>query len=69
MSTQKFEIPAAPQAPKSIRISLPAALLAEIEELAIIGGIEPTAVIEHAVAFALATRKSKRTRTKRTITA
>lgn len=68
MSTQKFEIPAAPQAPKSIRINLPAALLAEVEELAIIGGIEPAAVIEHAVAFAFATRKPKRTRIKKEIT-
>jgi hypothetical protein len=68
MSIQQFEIPIAPQPPKSIRISLAAELLAEIEKLAVTSGIEPAAVIEHAVAFAFATRKPKRTRTKRATT-
>ena len=67
MRTTQFEIPAAPKPPKTIRITLPAELLAEVESLASTSGIEPTSVIEHAVAFAFATRKAKRTRAKRTV--
>lgn len=66
MRTNKFEIPTAQQPSKSIRITLPVQLLAEVESLASISGITPVAVIEHAVAFAFTTRKAKRTRTKRT---
>ena len=56
----RFEIPAVAQPPKSIRITLPATLLSEIEVLATTNGIEIATVIEHAVAFAFATRKAKR---------
>jgi hypothetical protein len=67
MRKLQFEVPVAPQPPKAIRIILPKELLHEVESLASINGVDLATVIEHAVIFALATRKSKSTRTKRTI--
>ena len=62
----RFEIPAAPRSPKMIRITLPAELCDEIDNLADVNDIAKATVIEHAVAFAFATRKPKRTRTRHT---
>lgn len=62
----RFEIPAAPRSPKQIRITLPAELCDEIDNLANVSGADKTTVIESAVAFAFATRKPKRTRTRHT---
>ena len=67
MSTTQFEVPTAPLPPKTVRITLSATLMAEVESLAKVNGVEPTAVIEHAVTFALATRNSKHTRNKRAV--
>ena len=66
MAMPRFELPIASKPPKPIRVTLPAELFAEVELLASNSGIEPAAVIEHAVAFAFATRNNRRTRTKRT---
>ena len=67
MRVPRFEIPAVAQPPKSIRVTLPAALLNEVESLASISGVEPASVIEHAVSFAFATRKVRHTRTRRKV--
>ena len=60
-----FEIPAAVQPPKSIRITLPTTLWEEVETLAKTEGIEPAVVIGYAVAFAFETRKKASKRTQR----
>lgn len=65
MSVSRFEIPVVNKPPRSIRITLPADLFDEITLLASSSGIEPSMVIEHAVTYALGTRKNKRTGSKR----
>ena len=62
----RFEIPAATQPPKSIRITLPMTLWNEVEALAESEGSEPATVISYAVAFAFETRKAANKGTRRT---
>ena len=61
MSVSHFKIPVANKPLKPIRTALPTDLFDEVALWASSSGIEPIMVIKHTIAYALTTRKNKRT--------